>query len=427
MFERTRARWRRRGLTSPARIARFAMRRVSPSSARILQEWQDRALRENDTVASIQAMLALARTGRPELQEAVLGRLGLLPLEQLPEDQLLEALRAYSLAFIRMGGQRSALGRQAAERLGRLFPSASRTLNQELCRLLVYLEDPGVIDKSLRMLDSGGRQDKLFYFAALSHLRKGWTLPQRQTWFRALNESQGEYLQAEKTFGRKGLNSRFVYTLQNLRQSAVETLSDQELAALEEILEDQRAMTAADEEPVRGFVRAWRVADLLPLLERVKSGRSYENGKSAYELAECARCHRFDDQGGTTGPDITTVGNRFDAQYLLEALLDPSKVVADRFFNESIEMEDGRIHVGRVVYDDGRLLRVRANPFTQKVTEVAADRIKTRTISRISEMPEGLLDIFTGEEILDLVAYMKSGGNPKDPAFNPQQPESEEP
>ena len=412
-------------LASPDRTLRYAARVAVERQD--LAEWQDRALRENDTVASIQAMLALARTGRSELQEAVLGRLGLLPLEQLPEDQLLEALRAYSLAFIRMGGQRSALGRQAAERLGRLFPSASRTLNQELCRLLVYLEDPGVIDKSLRMIDSGGRQDKLFYFAALSHLGKGWTVPQRQTWFRALNDFQGEYLRAEKTFGRKGLNSRFIYALQNLRQSAVETLSDEELAALEEILEDQRAMTAADEEPVRGFVRAWRVADFLPLLERVKSGRSYENGKLAYEAAECARCHRFDDQGGTTGPDITTVGNRFDAQYLLEALLDPSKVVADRFFNESIEMEDGRIHVGRVVYDDGRLLRVRANPFTQKVTEVAADRIKTRTISRISEMPEGLLDIFTGEEILDLVAYMKSGGNPKDPAFNPQQPEREEP
>ena len=111
----------------------------------------------------------------------------------------------------------------------------------------------------------------------------------------------------------------------------------------------------------------------------------------------------------------------------MESLLDPSKVVADRFFNESIEMEDGRLHVGRVVYDDGRLLRVRGNPFTQKVTEVAADRIKTRTVSRISEMPEGLLDIFSEEEILDLVAYIRSGGNPEDPAFHTLHSKPEEP
>ena len=144
-------------------------------------------------------------------------------------------------------------------------------------------------------------------------------------------------------------------------------------------------------------------------------------------MAECARCHRFDDQGGSTGPDITTVGNRFDAEYLLEALLDPSKVVADRFFNESIKMDDGRILVGRVVYDDGKLLRLRQDPFSQKVTEVAADRVETRTVSRVSEMPEGLLDILTKEEVLDLVAYIKSGGNPEDPAFRSLHPKPEEP
>lgn len=412
-------------LASSDRALRYAARVAIERQD--LAAWQDRALGETDPVASIQAMLALARTGRPELREAVLGRLGRLPLEQLPEARLLEALRAYSLAFIRMGRSRQGLGLGAVERLGRMFPSSSRTLNQELCRLLVYLEDPSVIDKALRRIESGGREDKLFYFAALSQLRDGWTLSQRQTYFRALNSSQEEYLRAEKVFGRKGLNRRFIYAIQSLRQSAVETLSKEELKALERFIGDQGVMTAGDEEPVRGFVRAWRVADFLPLLQQVQNGRSYEKGKSAYEAAECARCHRFGDQGGTTGPDITTVGSRFDAQYVLEALLDPSKVVSDRFFNESIRMENGVIHVGRVVYDDGTLLRFRADPYSHKVTQVTADRIESRTVSRVSEMPEGMLDIFTEEEVLDLVAYIRSGGNPEDPAFHTLQPKPAEP
>ena len=412
-------------LASSDRALRYAARVAIERQD--LAAWQDRALGETDPVASIQAMLALARTGRPELREAVLGRLGRLPLEQLPEARLLEALRAYSLAFIRMGRSRQGLGLGAVERLGRMFPSSSRTLNQELCRLLVYLEDPSVIDKALRRIESGGREDKLFYFAALSQLRDGWTRSQRQTYFRALNSSQEEYLRAEKVFGRKGLNRRFIYAIQSLRQSAVETLSKEELKALERFIGDQGVMTAGDEEPVRGFVRAWRVADFLPLLQQVQNGRSYEKGKSAYEAAECARCHRFGDQGGTTGPDITTVGSRFDAQYVLEALLDPSKVVSDRFFNESIRMENGVIHVGRVVYDDGTLLRFRADPYSHKVTQVTADRIESRTVSRVSEMPEGMLDVFTEEEVLDLVAYIRSGGNPEDPAFHTLQPKPAEP
>ncbi len=402
-------------LASPDRALRYAARVAIERQD--LATWQDRALGETDPVASIQAMLALARTGRTELREAILGRLGRLPLEQLPEDQLLKALRAYSVAFIRMGSSRQGLGQQAVKRLGRLFPSSGRTLNQELCRLLVYLEDPSVIDKALRRIESGGRQEKLFYFAALSHLRDGWTFSQRQTYFRALNSSQREYLRAEQASGRNGLNRRFIYAIQNLRQSAVETLSKEELATLGEFIEDQRVMTAADKEPVREFVRTWRVADFSPLLQQVESGRSYGQGKSAYEAAECARCHRFGDQGGTTGPDITTVGSRFDAQYLLEALLDPSKVVSDRFYNESIRMENGVIHVGRVVYDDGTLLRFRADPYSQKVTQVTVDQIVDRTVSRVSEMPEGLLDILAEEEVLDLVAYIRSGGNPEDPAF----------
>ena len=412
-------------LASSDRALRYAARVAIERQD--LAAWQDRALGETDPVASIQAMLALARTGRPELREAVLGRLGRLPLEQLPEARLLEALRAYSLAFIRMGRSRQGLGLGAVERLGRMFPSSSRTLNQELCRLLVYLEDPSVIDKALRRIESGGREDKLFYFAALSQLRDGWTLSQRQTYFHALNSSQEEYLRAETVFGRKGLNRRFIYAIQSLRQSAVETLSKEELKALERFIGDQGVMTAGDEEPVRGFVRAWRVADFLPLLQQVQSGRSYGKGKSAYEAAECARCHRFGDQGGTTGPDITTVGSRFDAQYVLEALLDPSKVVSDRYFNESIRMDNGVIHVGRVVYDDGTLLRFRADPYSLKVTQVVADQIESRTVSRVSEMPEGMLDIFTEEEVLDLVAYIRSGGNPEDPAFHTLQPKPAEP
>lgn len=51
----------------------------------------------------------------------------------------------------------------------------------------------------------------------------------------------------------------------------------------------------------------------------VVSGYPMENGQSAYDAAQCAKCHRLGDQSGTTGPDITAVGKRFQAEYLLAA------------------------------------------------------------------------------------------------------------
>ena len=45
-----------------------------------------------------------------------------------------------------------------------------------------------------------------------------------------------------------------------------------------------------------------------------------------------------------------------------------------------------------------------------KVDRVAKDSIEDRKVSELSTMPVGLLDTFTLDEILDLAAYLQSGG-----------------
>jgi hypothetical protein len=43
--------------------------------------------------------------------------------------------------------------------------------------------------------------------------------------------------------------------------------------------------------------------------------------------------------------------------------------------------------------------------------------VDSRTPSKLSPMPANLADVLTAEEILDLIAYMESGGNPGYKAF----------
>jgi hypothetical protein len=43
--------------------------------------------------------------------------------------------------------------------------------------------------------------------------------------------------------------------------------------------------------------------------------------------------------------------------------------------------------------------------------------IRERATSPVSPMPGGLLNHFSQEEILDLLAFLQSGGNPDLPAF----------
>ena len=64
-------------------------------------------------------------------------------------------------------------------------------------------------------------------------------------------------------------------------------------------------------------------------------------------------------------------------------------------------------------------LKVRTDPFARELLTIAKDNIDAHQPSRISEMPQGLINTLTKEEILDLVAYMRSGGNAADQAFAP--------
>ncbi len=383
-----------------------------------IELWQHRALKEDNIIASTQAMISLARVGGKELQQQVIEKLNQLPLETLPEGQLLEVLRAYGLALIRMESpMHSVVKRNVSQRLEILYPSSNQKLNQELCRLLVYVKNPEVISKSLKLLQKSPEQNKMFYFATLSLVKEGWSLEQLQLFFTSLNLAEKEHLRTQKKIGNRKMNSRFMHSLETFRSNVTETLSHNQREELAVFIEGQQNVISGELESNRKFVQNWKLSDLVPFLHQLQSGRSYDNGKTAYRDAGCTNCHRFGDQGGTTGPDITSVGKRFDAHYLLESLLVPSKVIPEQFLTEVIKMENGVIYTGRVVYNDGKMLRLREDPFSNQNTKLDINEIEKRTLLKTSEMPEGLLNVLTKDQVLDLIAYLSTGGNPESPIF----------
>jgi putative heme-binding domain-containing protein len=393
-------------LNSPDRALRYAARVAIEHQP--LEWWQDRALAETRPAARIQALLALTRVGGKDLQGPVLARLNQLPFAQLSEEQMLDALRVYALAFIRLGGKSPASAREVQARLSPLFPAQSTWVNRELCNVLVYLDDPSVIGRAMKLLQSARtQQDQMFYVFVLRNLRTGWTLDQRKAYFSWLNLAEAKY-QGGASF------KKFV---QRIRQDAEATLSDQEKVALKDILQGRGSVAAVQHETTRQFVHNWQMADLEPLLPQTEQGRSFGRGRQAYEAAQCSKCHRFGGQGGDTGPDLTGVGNRFDSRYVLESILEPSQVISDQYAGVIIETTTGRIITGRVINEDARRLQVRTDPFAQELTEVCKADIESRTPSTVSEMPQGLVNVLTREEILDLIAYLRSGGDPTDRAF----------
>jgi len=166
-------------------------------------------------------------------------------------------------------------------------------------------------------------------------------------------------------------------------------------------------VVAAKAAPTRKFVRNWKYDELAGDVAS-RAMRDAERGRTVFEAASCLSCHKIDDVGGTTGPELRSVVARYTPAELLLHVLEPSKVIAPEFVAQIFQTEDGRVVAGRVVSQDDTTVRVQVDPYGGAPVELAVDEIEERATSNVSVMPSGLLSTFERAEILDLLAYLAS-------------------
>jgi putative heme-binding domain-containing protein len=249
----------------------------------------------------------------------------------------------------------------------------------------------------------------LYYCLILRNLpaSAGWTLDQRKAYFAWINHATANY---------KG-GASFRKFLARIKEDAQKTLTDEEVKQLDAVLKGDASLATIQVSKPRQFIRNWAMSDILPDVEQATRGRNFENGKVAFNDAQCAACHRLGGEGGSTGPDLTGVGNRFSPADTLEAILLPSQVISDQYQTTMIDTADGDVQVGRVAIEDESKVLLQTNSLSMDTVEIAKKDIKARTLSKVSMMPQGLVDNLTKEEILDLIAYLRAAGDPKDKAF----------
>ena len=150
--------------------------------------------------------------------------------------------------------------------------------------------------------------------------------------------------------------------------------------------------------------------DLVPTLEaRLAEPRNPENGRKLFSAVSCIVCHSFRGEGGLGGPDLTSVGGRYSAQDLLDNMINPSRVINEQFGLKTYLLKDGRTQTGRTVNMAGDTIMIATNPNDPGGSEVRfnINDLESTTPSRVSFMPEGLLNTLSHEDILDLIAYLR--------------------
>jgi len=215
-----------------------------------------------------------------------------------------------------------------------------------------------------------------------------------------------------------GDGSSFANYMKHIFAEATANLSDAERKELVPTLAAiDQASVVNYETKVRPPIKEYKTAELLTTLDKLDHGRNFDKGRQAYLDCQCIKCHRFGNEGGAVGPDLTAISSRFAAKDILESIIEPSKVVSEQYQNIVVTTVSGKTIVGRLLEDTPGKLVIQPNPLEPGRVEVKKGDVDTRQPSKLSPMPEHLVDGLPPDEILDLVAYLQSQGRKDYKAF----------
>jgi putative heme-binding domain-containing protein len=151
----------------------------------------------------------------------------------------------------------------------------------------------------------------------------------------------------------------------------------------------------------------YKFDELLAFLEKDPAGQKGDvgKGKLVFEKGQCLKCHKYGAAGEGLGPDLTTLSKRFKRADVLEAMLQPSKVISDQYRSTTVVTKKGQTLTGLMALQGGTVVILQQDGTKVMLKE---DDVAEKFASLVSVMPEKLLDTLTKEEIADLFAYLES-------------------
>ena len=428
-------------LNHPDRFIRYAARIAlenQPADA-----WRDMVLGSTAPNQLINGVSGLARLGGDAaLRHRVIESLDKLNWVTLTHTQRVELARAYELVFMRLGEPEEADRLLVIKKLDERFPAIQLPgqadpqfalqlddLNKELANLLVYLRAPGISTKIAALLAAPPQQIapnfgellsrnagyggtllavqknhpdsmQMHYAFALRNLKTGWTIEDRKTYFNWFNLA--------RTWSGGASYQGF---LRNMDREAWENATEQEKLAIVAFGARKPVLPPELPKPA-GPGQDWTLESVLAAAGPELKERNFEHGKQMFAATRCILCHRYDGEGGATGPELTQLAGRFSLKDMAEAVVDPNKVVPDLFRASVVTTKAGQVYTGRIASESAESITIITNPEdATKFITIPIGEIEDRAVSTTSQMPKDLLKPLNQEEVLDLMAFLLSRGN----------------
>lgn len=420
-----------------------------------LSAWKTRLLNEADTITRVSAMVALSKKAKQVSSSEWQSLLEKTDYQSLGVKHQLALVRALEVWLSRTGKPAKEFQAWLAGYLEPHYPNASDdNYNRQLSKVLVYLQSPKAIAQTFDLFVAAGKKDPnkaedisgdqttLTSAADLIMRNPDYgmsiaeilaKLPPLGQTFYATVLSQADNVLSEEQLDQyfKWYANAFQYQggysysgfINQSRKMALAHVPKNQFAYYNTISGDSiadrpPAMQAEKAVQPKGPGRNWTVEEAMRYVDSGIVNRDFERGRGLFISSLCASCHAMNGEGGVSGPDLTQLGTRFSYKDMLEAIIEPSKVISDQYGATVFYLKSGKSIVGRLIEEkDGNYI-IAQNPFAPDQHRAVPKKEVIRTrVSEISPMLPEMIDRLNPEELKDLLAFLKSGGNKEDTIF----------
>ena len=409
-----------------------------------VKEWVALAFKEKDSRTLVQAMIALARHGNPSYRNTMITALTGISYASLSYSEQIDLLRAIELIVLRMGMPEPPIKAQLINYLNPHYPAKNNNLNRSLSKVLVFLEAPGVIEKTIALLENAKDDpfektasqssdlilrnpqygmdiakmlsnvppaQQTYYATVLMNAKSGWTSELHDTYFRWFKNA----------FGYKGGVS-YVGFINKARLAALTHVPENQLEKFRSLSGEALVTESGNDlingnEP-KGPGKRWTIDEAFLQTNGKLNNRNFQQGKDMYNAGRCSSCHTMRGEGSNIGPDLTKLGTRFTLKDMLTSIIEPNKVVSDQYAATVFTMKDGTSILGRLINETEQAYVISQNPFApETLREISKKEVSNRKYSYISLMYPGLINDMNEEELKDLIAFLMAGGDEKNELY----------
>ncbi len=129
-------------------------------------------------------------------------------------------------------------------------------------------------------------------------------------------------------------------------------------------------------------------------------------GMQMFQKANCVSCHTVRQDEVQKGPYLGNITKTYKRPEMIDAILEPSKTIAQGFTTNTILTVDGVVLTGFVTNESSDRVTIRDQQ--GKESSVMKDDIEERNTSPVSVMPTGVMNEFTTFELASLLDYLES-------------------